>query len=60
MLNLSKMSADEIAEVLEVQRLKEFEQAANHLKQNLSKSGRCPVCTLPPPCKHYKSSQDIP
>lgn len=59
-LNLNRMSADEIAEALEHQRLKEFEKAANSLKQNLSKSGRCPICTLPVPCKHFKSPNELP
>ena len=40
--------------------MKDLEKAANNLKNNLHKSGRCPICTLIPPCKHYKKSDDIP
>ena len=29
------------------------------LKGTLSKNGRCPVCTLLPPCNHYKSQLEI-
>ena len=59
-LNLNKMTAEEIADILEIQRLKELEKAANSLKNTLPRTGRCPVCTLLPPCKHYNSSDDIP
>lgn len=59
-LNLSKMSAEEIADILEIQRLKELEKAATTLKSQLPRAGRCPVCTLIPPCKHYQRSEEIP
>lgn len=25
----------------------------------MSQMGRCPICTLPLPCKHYKTSEEI-
>ena len=42
------------------QRLKELEKAATTLKSQLPRAGRCPVCTLIPPCKHYQRSEEIP
>jgi hypothetical protein len=30
------------------------------MKGNLVNKGRCPICTLKPPCKHYQSSNELP
>lgn len=37
-----------------------FQIGSSYLKDNLSKKGRCPICTLPIPCKHYESVDDLP
>lgn len=37
-----------------------FQIGSTYLKENLSKKGRCPICTLPIPCKHYESVDDLP
>ena len=29
------------------------------LKEKISKEGRCPICTLRTPCKHFRNSGDI-
>ena len=40
--------------------LNSFQMGASYLKENLSKKGRCPICTLPLPCKHYQSVDELP
>jgi len=35
-------------------------ESAGGLKATLANKGRCPVCTLKPPCKHYASLDDLP
>jgi hypothetical protein len=37
-----------------------FQIGSTYLKENLSKKGRCPICTLPLPCKHYGTIDDLP
>ena len=32
---------------------------ASDIKATMSLSGRCPKCTLPPPCKHFESSDQF-
>lgn len=34
--------------------------ACDRMKVKLLKNGRCPFCTLQPPCKHFEKSDDIP
>jgi len=29
------------------------------MKGNLANNGRCPKCTLKPPCKHYESVEQL-
>ena len=33
--------------------------AAVSIKGNLVNNGRCPKCTLKPPCKHYASMDEL-
>jgi len=40
--------------------INKFQLNSSYLKDNLSKSGRCPICTLPIPCKHYESMEQVP
>jgi len=56
---LTTMSAAEITKRIEQQRKIEREKAVEELRRTMSKMGRCPICTLPLPCKHYKSSEEI-
>lgn len=30
------------------------------MKGSLVNNGRCPKCTLKPPCKHYEKIEDLP
>lgn len=30
------------------------------MKGTLVNNGRCPKCTLKPPCKHYEKIEDLP
>jgi len=30
------------------------------IKGNLVNNGRCPTCTLKPPCKHFSHIDDLP
>jgi hypothetical protein len=48
-----------MAEKMERQRMNELKNAALGMKGNLVQIGRCPKCTLKPPCKHYEKSEDI-
>jgi hypothetical protein len=36
-----------------------FQIGSSYLKDNLSKKGRCPICTLPLPCKHYNTVDEF-
>lgn len=49
----------DITRQIEKKRMEEREAAAENLRRTMSKMGRCPICTLPMPCKHYKSSEEI-
>jgi len=40
---------------LQHQRINEIKKKAANMKGSLANNGRCPVCTLKPPCKHYAS-----
>ena len=42
-------------DMLQQQRINEIKLKAANMKGNLANNGRCPVCTLKPPCKHYAS-----
>ena len=57
---MSGLTAAQIAEKLESQRLSELKLAAFGMKGSLVSNGRCPKCTLKPPCKHYQSSEELP
>ncbi|CDW90867.1 kinesin motor domain containing protein [Stylonychia lemnae] len=53
---LSNTQVDDNA-VMHVQQ--ERQKEVNNLMGALQKSGRCPICTLMPPCNHYKSQNEI-
>jgi hypothetical protein len=54
------LSVQQMAERLERQRMTELKNAAIVMKGTLVQNGRCPKCTLKPPCKHFETSEDIP
>jgi len=39
--------------------MKDIDVGVLNLKSNLPSSGRCPKCTLKPPCKHYSDSTQL-
>lgn len=55
----SSVSAAGVGKRVELQRRAEREAAAESLRRTMTKMGRCPICTLPIPCKHYASPADI-
>lgn len=44
---------------LESWKNREMDEAVELLKNRMADGGRCPVCTLKIPCKHYESLEDI-
>ena len=40
--------------------MNELKNAALGMKGTLVNNGRCPKCTLKPPCKHYEKIDDLP
>ncbi len=40
--------------------MNELKNAALGMKGTLVNNGRCPKCTLKPPCKHYEKIEDLP
>jgi len=49
-----------IQSTLEMWKKKEMEEAVVSMKVKITQEGRCPVCTLKVPCKHYSSSEEVP
>jgi len=49
----SNLEPDLISKQIEEEKLKQLKQAATKLQSKLKKAGRCEICTLKPPCKHY-------
>ena len=56
----SLLSEKEITERLEQQRREEIENAATKMHTKLLRRGRCPLCTLIPPCHHFPSDSLLP
>jgi hypothetical protein len=47
------------AQRFEQQRITEIKQSAASMKGTLANKGRCPKCTLKPPCKHYENMDQL-
>jgi hypothetical protein len=45
---------------LESWKNQEMEDAVLNIKAKMTDNGRCPVCTLKVPCKHYETTEDLP
>ena len=56
----SLLSEKEITERLELQRREEIENAATKMHTKLLRRGRCPLCTLVPPCHHFPNESMLP
>ena len=50
----------EVKQVLDEQRKNEIKLKVKELKARLPNVGRCNICTLLVPCKHYKLANEIP
>ena len=50
----------ELQTALEELRVKEFSFKVNELKYGLAAQGRCVVCTLKVPCRHYSNLNELP
>lgn len=48
-----------ISEKLERKRKEELKKASENMKFKLVKTGRCPICTLSPPCNHYNDEDEV-
>lgn len=44
---------------VEQQRMADIKKNAGIMKGGLANKGRCPICTLKPPCKHYASMEAL-
>ena len=55
---VTTLTAAQMTEKVVQQRRMERQEAANSLKRNIAKLGRCPICTLPIPCNHYTSVEE--
>jgi hypothetical protein len=44
---------------VQLQRITEIKKKAANMKGTLAHNGRCPKCTLKPPCKHYDSLEAL-
>ena len=44
----------QLKDIASQERLKEIKQAANQISHSMTHLNRCPICTLPLPCKHHK------
>lgn len=40
-------------------RITEIKQKAANMRGSLANNGRCPICTLKPPCKHFDSTEAL-
>jgi hypothetical protein len=58
-LRMTHLSEADIMTKLEEERLIRLHKAASNLKSNLIAEGRCPMCTLTLPCKHFKDKMEM-
>lgn len=56
---VTTISGAEASKKIELKRREERDRATENLRRTMSKMGRCPICTLPVPCKHYKTKEEI-
>ena len=53
------MTREQMWDVIENNRLEELKKRAGNLSYLMLSKARCPLCTLQPPCKHYKTVNDL-
>lgn len=49
-----------VSEQIETSKLMDKQLGSWSIKGSLVNNGRCPKCTLKPPCKHYDKMEDLP
>ena len=54
-----QMSREEVWECLEKKRYDDLKRKALVLAGECMANARCPICTLPPPCNHFHSNDEI-
>ena len=55
---LTHLQPEKVEDVLKTQRRKELNNAIHRLKNRILVEQRCFVCTLPIPCKHFKTVEE--
>ena len=53
------LSKEEIWKTLETKRFDLLKDAAVNLQSDMLYNNRCPKCTLQPPCRHYRTVDEI-
>lgn len=49
-----------VQSTLEMWKKREMEEAVQNMRSKITSEGRCPVCTLKIPCKHYSKTEELP
>lgn len=57
---VAQKKGGDIQSTLEAVRKQDLKHAAANLSARLPGQGRCPICTLKVPCKHYNDPNDLP
>lgn len=50
----------DLTQAMDLIRKRELQAAEKHIRQQMITQGRCPVCTLALPCKHYTAPTQLP
>jgi len=50
---------EELHSAIEFLRKRDLQNAGEHLQSLLPSQGRCPICTLKVPCKHYRTLEKV-
>ena len=56
---LIHLAPDAVEAVLENQHRKDFSTAIKYLREKILFERRCFICTLPIPCKHFNTVEDV-
>lgn len=58
-ININQIPLTEIKQILEQHKQSEITTNAALMQEGLVQKGRCPLCTLVLPCKHYKNPEEM-
>ena len=59
MFSMTHLDIVELDKKLQWERHMKRIKGASNLKADMSLQGRCPKCTLPPPCKHFETADQF-